>query len=72
MRLQLVILLKFTRATGHPHRYLRVGFGNYAGLLTKMSLPEADIARNLVEVGRDAGYSAEEITELRKRLEDSQ
>ena len=43
MRRTLLILLKFTRETGHFHPDLRVALENYSGLLKKMSLGDDEI-----------------------------
>jgi hypothetical protein len=55
MRRHLIILLKFTRNTGHLHPHLKVAFGNYRSILEGMSLSDEEIARRIAEVGKEAG-----------------
>ncbi len=43
MRRVVVILVNFTRNTGHEHPHLRLVFGNYAQLLAEMALPEGEV-----------------------------
>jgi tetratricopeptide (TPR) repeat protein len=64
----LVILLQFTRKTGHPHPYLGVAINNYTGLLGMMFLPEAEQAQRLVEAVYEAGYTPKEFIALRQQL----
>jgi tetratricopeptide (TPR) repeat protein len=67
MRRNLVIILKFTRTTGHPHPNLRAALGNYAELLKAMSRPPEEIMRQLAEAGRSAGFTAQEFAPLLQR-----
>jgi len=50
MRRALEILLKFTRATGHPHTHLQTFKNNYAVLLEKMGRSEEQILATLREM----------------------
>ena len=50
MRRMLEILLKFTRATGHPHPHLQAADGNYVGLLTAMGYTQDEALRRLREL----------------------
>ena len=43
MRRVVQILVAFTRATGHPHSYLDMAFGNYGALLKASGWSEAKI-----------------------------
>ncbi len=43
MRRHLVIFLNFTRRTGHDHRHLRAGLGNYRRLLKEMGKSSAEV-----------------------------
>jgi tetratricopeptide (TPR) repeat protein len=56
-RRMLVILLKFTHATGHEHPHLRTAIGNYWQLLAETGLDEPGIARRLAEAGAEAGFA---------------
>jgi tetratricopeptide (TPR) repeat protein len=60
MRRALVIVLKFTRATGHEHPELRKLFGNYRQVLAATGLDEPAIARRLAEAAAETGYAPEE------------
>ncbi len=68
MRRALLILLKFTRETGHLHPDLRVDLENYSGLLKKMSLGDEEIRKRLVEVGIDAGFDLQSYDKLLGQL----
>ena len=59
MRRDLIILLKFTRSTGHLHPHLKAALGNYWTILEAMSLSEERIARRVAEVGKEAGLDEE-------------
>jgi hypothetical protein len=59
MRRVVVILLKFTRNTGHLHPHLKDAFRNYRGILEAMSLGEEEIAHRIAEVGKEAGLDEE-------------
>jgi tetratricopeptide (TPR) repeat protein len=54
-RRNVLIVLKFTRRTGHLHPHLKDAFGNYWSILEGVSLSEEEIARRIAEVGREAG-----------------
>ena len=47
MERQLVILLRFTRQTGHPHPNLKTAVNNYGSLLMKMGESEEQINARL-------------------------
>ena len=47
MERQLVILLRFTRQTGHPHPHLKTAVNNYGTLLTQMGESKEQIAARL-------------------------
>jgi hypothetical protein len=64
MRRALVILLKFTRDTGHPHPHLRAVFGNYRELLGAMAIAEDELGRRIVAVGAEAGLGEEDLRQL--------
>ena len=68
IRRHLVILLKFTRKTGHPHPHLRGALSNYFALLKKMSLGEEEIRKRLDKVGIDAGFDPQSYDELLEQL----
>jgi hypothetical protein len=53
MRRGLLVLLAFTRDTGHRHPNLRAGFANYAGLLLALD-PDA-LPMRLADLGAEAG-----------------
>lgn len=55
---QLVILLRFTRSTEHPHPHLKQAGENYLALLRAMGLSEEEICRRLLSLGEDAGFDA--------------
>ena len=55
---QLVILLRFTRSTEHPHPHLKQAGENYLALLRTMGLSEEEISRRLLSLGEDAGFDA--------------
>jgi len=68
MRQALLILLKFTRETGHLHPDLRVVLENYSGLLKEMSLGDEEIRKRLVQVGIDAGFDFQSYGKLLEQL----
>jgi len=47
MERQLVILLQFTRRTGHPHPHLEAALKNYEGLLTQMGYSKDEVVARL-------------------------
>jgi DNA-binding phage protein len=61
MKRALVILLNFTRETGHLHPHLRGAFENYSALLKKMSLGNQEIYVCLAQVAIDAGLDLQEL-----------
>jgi hypothetical protein len=67
-RRALLILLKFTRETGHLHPHLRVTLENYSGLLKEMSLGDEEIRKRLVQVGIDAGFDLQSYGKLLGQL----
>jgi len=64
MRRALVIVLQFTRDTGHPHPHLRVAIGHYRKLLGAMALAEDELERRTVAVGAEAGFGEEDLRQL--------
>ena len=64
MKRALVILLKFTRETGHPHPHLRDALHNYFALLKEMSLGEEEIRKRIAQVGIDAGLDPQSYDKL--------
>jgi tetratricopeptide (TPR) repeat protein len=55
MRRAVVIFLKFTRATGHPHPHLHATVKNFAGLLHAMGLNSQQVLAQLDEIGAPYG-----------------
>lgn len=55
---QLVILLRVTHSTEHPHPHLKQAGKNYLALLRAMGLSEEEISRRLLSLGEDAGFDA--------------
>lgn len=68
MRRHLVILLDFTRATGHHHHHLPTSFEHYIGLLEEMNLPTAQVGERLEDVREEARFDAGSFRELLARL----
>lgn len=60
MRRAVVILLKFTQATGHEHPHLRRFLNNYLGLLQALPTTQADFAQCLISLGAEAHWDADE------------
>jgi hypothetical protein len=50
MKRALIILLNFTRRTGHVHPHLKAVFGNYITLLEEMGRSEEEIRATLREI----------------------
>jgi tetratricopeptide (TPR) repeat protein len=50
LRRALEILLRFTRATGHPHPHLQDAVNGYAGLLGEMGMNQEQIVAKLREM----------------------
>jgi hypothetical protein len=61
MRRQLVIFLKFERATGHAHPHRNVSIANYQALLSAMGRGRGGIRLALREAYREAGLPANGI-----------
>jgi hypothetical protein len=59
MKRHLVIFVKFTRETGHPHPHLSDALYNYSALLKEMSFGEEKIRERIVQVGIDAGLDVQ-------------
>jgi hypothetical protein len=57
MRRMVVILLKFQRATGHPHPHRETALDNHADLLRAMGRDEAFIAAEQQAMHREAGLA---------------
>ncbi len=57
MRRMVVILLKFQRATGHPHPHRELVLANHAHLLRAMGREEASIAAEQQAMHREAGLA---------------
>jgi hypothetical protein len=55
MRRHLEILLKFTRATGHPHPHLQTAFADYAYLLRAMGRGKDEVRQILAELAAQYG-----------------
>jgi hypothetical protein len=68
MRRGLLILLKFTRETGHLHPHLGRALENYSGLLKEMSLGDEEMRKRLVQVGIDAGFDLQSYGKLLEQL----
>ena len=68
MRRVVVIVLEFTRSTGHLHPHLKTTLGNYRGILKAMSLGEEEIARRIAEVGKAAGFDDQSYSALLAKL----
>ena len=64
MKRGLVIVLKFTHETGHPHPHLRDALYNYFALLKEMSLGEEEIRKRIAQVGIDAGLDPQSYDKL--------
>lgn len=54
MRRQLTILFHFSHATHHPHPHLEAGIGNYRELAEALGRSAEEIARELVEMAKEA------------------
>ncbi len=59
MRRHVEIFLKFTRATGHPHRHLQGALVNYAGILEERGLSEPEVRQRLNDLLAEYGLSLE-------------
>ena len=57
MRRMVVILLKFQRATGHPHPHRETVLANHAHLLRAMGRDEASIVAEQQAMHREAGLA---------------
>ena len=63
-RRTLVIVLKFTRDTGHSHPHLPVVLGNYWELLGAMALAEEELGQRIVTLGAEAVLGEEAFRQL--------
>jgi len=54
-----LILIKFTRDTGHTHQHLQRALDNYSGLLTEMGCTQKEIASTLYEMAPELYGDAE-------------
>jgi hypothetical protein len=68
MRRALLILLKFTRETGHIHPRLKETLKSYSGFLKEMSLGDEEIRKRLVQVGIDGGFNLQSYDKLLGQL----
>jgi tetratricopeptide (TPR) repeat protein len=68
MRRSVVVLLKFTRLTGHLHPNLRTVFNNYYSLLTELSLSQEEICKRIAELAEEAGFDLEGYGKLLDRV----
>jgi len=68
LRRSVIILLKFTRATGYEHTELRKIFGNYRRLLEKLDLTPEQIETSLATLGPEAGFDAASWQSLLERI----
>jgi hypothetical protein len=68
MRRQLVILVKFTRETGHLHPNLRDAFNDYFALLKEISPDHEAIAERLAQVRIDAGLDPQYYGKLLEQV----
>ena len=69
MRRNVVILLKFTRLTGHLHPHLRAVFSNYCSLLMALSPDqERDLYKHIAELGEEAGSDWESYAKLLQQI----
>ena len=64
MRRVLVIFLKFTQDTGHPHPHLRAALGNYRELLGAKGLAEEELEQHIDAFGAESGLAAEDLRQL--------
>jgi hypothetical protein len=67
-RKDLLILLKFTKSTGHLHPNLQHGFINYQDLLNDMKFSPTETQTRLSELGKAAGYPAADLQSLQASL----
>lgn len=68
MQRALLILLNFTRTTGHSHPNLQTIFYNYLSLLEAQGVDGATIGKRLLALGVDAGYEGDAYAVLLARL----
>jgi tetratricopeptide (TPR) repeat protein len=68
MQRVLLILLRFTRATGHWHPQLKLVFDNYVIQLKEMSLSEEMIQNRLIPLAVEAGFDLESFRKLLEQL----
>ncbi len=67
-RRMVLIVLSFTRKTGHHHPHLGVGLDNYRGLLRAMDLDQAEQTARIASLGSEAGFGEDEFRELLEAL----
>lgn len=68
LRRSVIILLKFTRATGHEHTELRKIVGHYQQLLKESDLTLEQMEISLATLGPEAGFDAAGWQSLRERI----
>jgi hypothetical protein len=64
----LVILLKFTRFTGHIHPRLQTVFRNYSGLLAEMGLSQEEFENSISALGVNAGFDGDGYWKLVEQI----
>lgn len=68
MNRELVILLKFTRKTGHRHPRLQKAFDNYRKLLPAMGMPKGKVKQRIASLGSKTGFVPIDFHRLLKDL----
>ena len=58
MKRVLLIILAFTRSTGHVHPHLKQACVNYITLLQARDLSDEEVRERLLSLGVDAGFDA--------------
>ena len=56
MRRSLLLILMFSRSTGHIHPNLKPACTTYHALLQEMDLSDEEVGRRLLSLGEDAGF----------------
>ena len=64
MRRVVLILLAFTRDTGHVHPHLRPAIRNYGALLEAMGLAARPLGMKMISLGGEVGLTAEQWRKL--------
>jgi len=59
-----LIILQFTKNTGHPHPKLELALNNYLHLLVNLKLPHADITQKIQSLGAEAGLTDDAASEI--------